>query len=478
MSDNNKNWRAFNSCFHFICLCGTISVVCYCFYQYTLDEDVSLIDFKIFHDNMDALYPTTTLCFYNPFLEHDLRKFGNGINTTSYSQYLQGHLDDERMKNIDYDHVTVSLEEKLLQASGKMENGTLLWLYDKENKHPPHVDSHGRPMYYVSFRSGVQKCFSFNIPYIENNFIWSLFVKMKLDTFPRDVRDSELKFDGSNSTRGGFSVSFHYPFQRFHSRGARKYQWKAFKRDERGERNCRGFYMQFRIKGVEVLARRNKASVPCNGDWQSDDLILENNIIRSLRCLPPHMSNWTHLSNWTLVKKFAKQPNIAKHLFKDWEIVKSFPTCASPRDIKHILDPTNDELEMYSKPCRIIEKLGFDYDEGFQFPPMEKDICQKTDNSWFSLRVYFDETTFKEIKQVRALNLEGLFGNISGYIGFILGYSVLQLPNLFLLIKNIGQIYWTYYKHDGKPQQDQEEESQTSRIQGIGYGRQRKSGRM
>ena len=38
---------------------------------------------------------------------------------------------------------------------------------------------------------------------------------------------------------------------------------------------------------------------------------------------------------------------------------------------------------------------------------------------------YFDETT-----NVRSFGKDSLWGNIGGYVGMILGFSLLQLPNL------------------------------------------------
>ena len=435
MKSNKNSLRDFDSCFHLICLIVTISVVCYCFYQYTLDEDVSLIDFKIFHDNSEGLYPTTTLCFYNPFLEDKLKDLGNRINTTAYSKYLQGYLEDERMTNIDYDKVTLSLGENLLQVSGKMENGTFLWLYDKENRHPTYIDSRGKPKYYTSFRSGLNKCFSFDIPFIEGNLMWSLFIKMKSDSFPRDFRDNEIRFDGSNSTQGGFKVSFHYPFQRFHSSGATKYQWNSIPPMQRQELPCRGFYMRFRIKGIEVLARRNKRASECNTDWLSNDLFLQNNIIRHMKCYPPYMNHWMKNAN------FSRQLISKEYLGKEFSVIRKLPMCNNSDYIKHISDPTNDDLQRHPKPCRVIEKLGFDFDEGFELPLNKDGICQHKDNGWFVIKVYFGETDYKEIKQVREINLEALAGNISGYIGFILGYSLVQLPSLFQIFKSICKTY-------------------------------------
>ena len=191
--------------------------------RYIQDEDVSLISFKTFHDGSDYLYPTTTMCFYNPFLQEELKKYGSGINITSYSQYLQGKFLDERMKYVPYDNVTISMEDQLLSISGKLENSSFIWLFDHENKHQLH-HSAKHPPYYTSFKSGLSKCFSFDIPYIPNTVIWSLFITIKTGVFPKGTRARNIYFDGTDATEGGFTTSFHYPKQLLRGFFNMKYQ--------------------------------------------------------------------------------------------------------------------------------------------------------------------------------------------------------------------------------------------------------------
>ena len=45
---------------------------------------------------------------------------------------------------------------------------------------------------------------------------------------------------------------------------------------------------------------------------------------------------------------------------------------------------------------------------------------------WFGLYIY--DQKFKEIVQIKAIDINGLIGYIGGYIGLILGYSILQIP--------------------------------------------------
>lgn len=53
-----------------------------------------------------------------------------------------------------------------------------------------------------------------------------------------------------------------------------------------------------------------------------------------------------------------------------------------------------------------------------------------TNESYFVFRVAHRQTQFKEIKQIRAYDPESLYGDIGGYMGLLLGYSILNLPSM------------------------------------------------
>ena len=79
-----------------------------------LDEDVSRIAFKTFNSNENGIYPAVTLCFTNPLLDKKLAEYGTGVNITSYNNFLQGIMWDDRMANIDFDDVSVNFEDYLV----------------------------------------------------------------------------------------------------------------------------------------------------------------------------------------------------------------------------------------------------------------------------------------------------------------------------------------------------------------------------
>ena len=58
--------------------------------------------------------------------------------------------------------------------------------------------------------------------------------------------------------------------------------------------------------------------------------------------------------------------------------------------------------------------------------------ARSNNESYFTIRVSHRQTTFREIKQTRAYDVESLYGDIGGYMGLLLGYSILNLPSVIL----------------------------------------------
>ena len=154
-------WKHF---FRWVCILITILLTGWCSYKYSLDYDVSLVAFVKFNDDRQKVYPAMTFCFWNPFYNEKLKKYGAGINTTTYSEYLQDNYWDDRMVSIDYDDVTVSLEDYIREMGVQYGNFSVrTWKYDFLQGRE-HSDN---PSFYISNRNGGNKCFSFTMPYVE-----------------------------------------------------------------------------------------------------------------------------------------------------------------------------------------------------------------------------------------------------------------------------------------------------------------------
>ena len=167
--------------FHFFCLLVTIFLQAKCIYKYILDEDVSVVNYKRFHDEKDNIYPSFSFCVLNPFLEHELKKYGTGVNITSYSHFLMGKQWNEKMLQIDFDNVTVSLKSNLISIRTRLLDKTTYYTFDNVNgKQYIHDSIENKTIpalwktdFYVSFRSAFRKCFTFDVPMLRNKLVFS-----------------------------------------------------------------------------------------------------------------------------------------------------------------------------------------------------------------------------------------------------------------------------------------------------------------
>lgn len=157
-----------------------------------------------------------------------------------------------------------------------------------------------------------------------------------------------------------------------------------------------------------MLARRNKPKEACNENWLHDDYNVTLRLSDVVGCRLFYQQN--HMNNLSI--------------------------CSNANDIKKILTPTHDELRVTPDACREIKRLKYEYEEGIELPPRTKEACLLRPNDWYLVKIHFRENTFKNIRHVRDYDFDGMFGNIAGYIGFILGCSILQFPVSIVIVHN------------------------------------------
>ena len=375
--------------FRWLCILITIILTGWCLYKYILDEDVSLVAFVKFNDDNQKVYPAITFCFWNPFHNEKLKKYGTGINTSTYSSYLQGNHWDDRLLAIDYDDVTVSLEDYMTEMGVQYGNFSVRIWRDGFRQGQEQTD---RPSFYISNRNGGSKCFSFRMPYVQGLPIVSFFVRINADIFPNGKRSMFPNFDGSDISAGGLSMFFHLPGQHFRSYYDKKYSWATRKN------KSKNYDMLFTVKNMEVSKHRNKFSDPCNTEWDNDDNMVMEKIMYRAGCRPPH-----------------------------WKLNSDLRYCSENKEMKKFKWPSYKDLQKFPLPCNIIEKLQYEYDEvdGKGLPESED---KNNSSSWFGVTLFFPEPSYKEIKQAQEYTIESFVGNAGGYIGLFLGYSLMCIP--------------------------------------------------
>ena len=363
--------------------------------EYIRNEDVIEISYRKFDTNKaDTQYPSMSLCFVDAYKQSCFEDHSNGdektINTSSYSAFINGDLWDEKMMEINYDEVTINLNEYLIATC-------MITTMSRACQEIHKIDT-------VIFPSplGVLKCFSFHhIMGLNYNIDpHGMHDNVNLDEVMVSLNSSIFP-SGSRPSSGRFLVMFHYPYQLVRSIYTTFYDWPS--------RATSHFYaMQFHIKSVETLKRRLDGNNECY-DWKNFDSKIIENVMDAIGCQPPYWKS-----------KFGR-----------------YLPCNSSTQMKRIASHYQAQLyqnSLFQKvvpPCVEMKKIDV---------VVAEDAGDGTRDDWFIIHLHFwAAIDFKEIKQIRAYSVMNAVGNAAGYLGFLLGVSISQL--IVWVITQIKTIY-------------------------------------
>ena len=366
-------------------LCSFIAIVltAYCIYQFVLDPDVSNITLERFHESKDDIHPSITLCEKDPF------SLGGQLRNTTipfmYEYFIKGeskkmgHEFSQQLLEVDYDDLSASLNDiiiefridvftrfdEFLSLSYDVSDGSLAINKSKEGlmKEIALWDS-GIPLnlpIVVSARTGLHKCYTFDIPMIRKVNIRSVLIKM-------NATRASIVNGGLNLAR--YYIMLTYPNQTMQVPEGKKIY---LNQHHRNRPYCYKF--ETTLGAMEVFQRRDKSKQRCNMDWTKQDQKLMNFIIERVGCNPKH-----------------------------WKIKSELPHCHSVKQYKEINEYYFDSGN-YMPPCRSIELLSITTkgrDAGWK--------C--TFDDYLDLYFYLDKEMFyKKISIVPAYNIQSLIGN-------------------------------------------------------------------
>lgn len=285
-----------------ICLAATAALLIFSISRFLKDDDISLVKDVEFSSTQDAIYPSISFYIVPPFLENNFKIFGNDeINMTSYVNFLKGNFSDERFLSVEYDNVTISLADNLLDAKYRTyAEKTFNW----------------NPTHYVSFRSPHEKCFTIDTPNPEDDYLLHYRISIDGEIFP----------EGKRSQTNRIKTYLHYPGQRFIA-------FNTLKANFASKQNTNNYYtMFFKVRNIDVITRRNKIHEACVEDWKNyDNKLLEFRINRA-GCHPPY-----------------------------WKTQSKLPVCANAFQME--LPQTHNAPESFGLPCKMVERLDFSYRE-------------------------------------------------------------------------------------------------------------------
>jgi len=353
-----------------LCLVATIGFTSFWCYEFYLDEDLTVVEYKRFDNSKSTMLPTASVCFDNPIVDKKLKQIHPDLNSSIYLKFLRGLVYSETLRNIDYENVTLQwsdyLDTNALMLTWK--NGSWIYYNNTFSKFlkKPYVSYTG--FLYFKFT----KCFAFELQDTHKDLVSSIWFPFNTEIFSDDGRND-------------FRFIFHYPGQFSIAPDMTEFAWTDLKMREK----CG---IVFRTTVIEVLQRRNKYREACLINGQEYDDTIHDAHIKRVGCRSPY-------------HKPAK----------DW------PVCSTMEDMrKHaslnvgILDGN----KYFTPPCTVLSTSHYKVDEYSSLLPDKP--CEG-----LLVTVAHFSNQYRSVKLTKAISINSFIGHVGGYIGLFLGKDTL-----------------------------------------------------
>ena len=350
--------------FGFSCFAAALGMTIYWCFKFWQDEDLCLVDFKTFSNSKDVQTPVLSFCFWNPIEESRLKLYNDTFTKKDYIAYLSGKKYFNGMEKVSFDEVTINLSTFYRNNPIRFRNGTFILS-------KTFLSGSIETTFSGWFGPKIFKCFGLPVKHKESAEVWFNF---GLDMFPNGIRPGPWK-DMQPST------FIHQPNALLLSGDTYKHIWP--KRETNSS-----FFMSFVLTNIDVLKRRNKRNQPCVEGQFNFDQEAFNKHGDKFGCKPPYLNMQRNQS-----------------------------VCHSRENIKQsVFDMTSLNPEELKVPCNTYENVNFRF--------LESDFSwsQRGNPTVGEMTVGFKiPERFKEISQVKAVDIQTVIGNAGGYVGLFLG---------------------------------------------------------
>ena len=235
-------------------------MITYWIYKFEVeDRDIGVVDYATFEEAKNIPLPTVSMCFVNPFLSKKLNETDPKINSALYAQYLNGEIFNETFNHIDYENVTLSLQNYFLGGSVRSRNGTHFRNASSQFKHKIIFSGFYDSAFVKCFEVAVNKT---GIPSIRYVGLYYNTKKLLNDL------DKKVKIELFFEFPGQFLMATHHPTRIKLSR--------------------EGVKVRSEIRSMEILMRRETRNKRCTRKWRVyDELVLKKHI-KINGCSPPY----------------------------------------------------------------------------------------------------------------------------------------------------------------------------------------------
>ena len=373
-----------------------------------LDESTSLVNFQTFGKRATLdIYPTITLCLCGIGFIDEKKIQENGIADSgqSYMRFLNGHVWDSKLANIDYDEYTLDIgnfvKRIMIEERGIEREIVYEWTPNMTTLFGLEFGKEKVP-FFISYRSDKDKCFSLN-------FNKDVLTRLRKNPVKKVV----MEFENFSFPNVGLNIFVHYIQQLFLSLPV--YEIKTLNDVE----DDRLWFDFITISNMISLRRRNTYREPCNTNYKNFDEDVLKQLSKAVGCTPLFWGLKNTGMPTCNTKEDMKAAAIPPAFNFDMDLVDKFDLpCNQMYVTRHEAHTTetNKSRKLAKHPWNI-----------------NKNISQIL-NITRRIEVDYDMMFFEEIINTPAFDTKSLIGTIGGSIGMILGFALWQLPDLLILV--------------------------------------------
>ena len=385
--------------------------------RFLKNEDSTTIAFKRFNLSPEDKYPTFSICLTGAELRwyNEKNIFDTfGVSSLKYQKMLKGQkiwkydydYKSKLYSKIPVDYIAGSSADKVDKFSISVSD-ILIGLHYSTSPNE-------KSFRYTNDKKGSQSEISqLKLGYQTPNKV--CFTRSTNDSLDTVRRYDRLDFDGSifgnqKYQNVGFEIFIHYPQQLLRSLNRPVFKSTVGGRKVSG-RNFWRHLLRITISENTVLRKRSGSNVPCDPGLVDDDVKLQTQIAKSIQCIPIY---------WNSVFKAEL----------------SLETCNSSTDLKRayqLIKYHTRVFRTYDPPC-IKMKISTRFD---------KEEIHRGKGTARILFKYYEEN-YQEIMTTKNFGFESFVSGVGGFVGIFLGYSILQLPEIFTLLRSFTVILKKY----------------------------------
>lgn len=359
--------------FTFLCVVVAITMTIIWIHKYYLNDDFIEIDYRKYSDSKDVKKPMLSLCFWKPVIEKKLKAYDKNFTLNDYYDFLKGRKYTKGMENVDFNNVSINLNHFLKQTGVLSEHREPV-IYESPDFEDGFLD-----ITYSGFKyDNLIKCYGLKV---DDNTVRLAWFKFDLEMFPNGVQPG-IQSDGCLMT------VVHMPDELLLAPDT----WTSCLPKRKSRKT---YSLGFGLSNIEMLKRRNKRALPCFDDAiQYDKKVFEDHVKR-FGCMPRYFNI---AGNYELCS-FENHSRLESKAVFDMRSNLAFGFLK--------------KKEREEKPCSTLENVNA------RLSKRNVRLLEQIEGSLVVGILY--SRTFKEIKQVKRLNIETLIGMIGTYIGLFTG---------------------------------------------------------